>query len=191
MSDDGSMEVEKKKKKKDKRRDTVPVTDTEMSTAAATATTDDDTDSGEVDRAKIGISVIAHPLANRKLTKKCLKLVKKGQHKPQQTHRPLSTHSTCGRAASSGQGKEQRDSRMHSQCARWKCLCVCGCGISVEGEKHTARSERGGEGHSQRGERVGATATQPTQPRPSCYRQLAWKLTPLHLCPICVLCAVC
>ena len=87
MSDDGSMEVDKKKKKKDKKRDTVSITaDTEMSSAAATATTDEeDTESssggggGEVDRAKLGIAVIAHPLANRKLTKKCLKLVKKGQ----------------------------------------------------------------------------------------------------------------
>ena len=89
MSDNG-MEVEKKKKK-DKRRETASITDdgdASMSTAAAAATTDEEAD-GEVDRAAIGISVIAHPLANRKLTKKCLKLVKKGSTPDSGAHRVL------------------------------------------------------------------------------------------------------
>ena len=71
------MEVEKKKKK-DKKRDVAPVTDpSSPSPAAASSSTDVDAESAEAAQSTVGLSVIAHPLAGRKLTKKLLRLVKK------------------------------------------------------------------------------------------------------------------
>jgi len=76
-----SVDGEKKKKRRREAAETEAETD-ETSTTATTATSGEaDRDLTEkvevIDRADLAISVIAHPLANKKLTKKCLKLVKK------------------------------------------------------------------------------------------------------------------
>lgn len=85
MSDDDVPMVDedkkkKKKKDKDKQLKDEPTTlnhtnDSTIETSTPTETTPSSTSSGIQPNA--GISIIAHPLANKKLTKKCLKLVKK------------------------------------------------------------------------------------------------------------------
>jgi H/ACA ribonucleoprotein complex subunit 2 len=78
MSEAESMEVEKKKKKKDKKRDTASITSPTSSAELPPASTAED--GAEVEGEAVvpaGLSLIAHPLAPRRLTKKLLKLVKK------------------------------------------------------------------------------------------------------------------
>ncbi len=85
MSDVESSKKSKKDKKHKKSKENDEETssshaDAVMSVSEAPATSSEaagDQSFGAVDRSKLNISVIAKPLANEKLTKKCLKLVKK------------------------------------------------------------------------------------------------------------------
>ena len=73
------MDVDKKKRKdKDKKkRDTLSVADPPTPASAPDPTTDDDADADSSAPTPAGLSVIAHPLAGRRLSRRLLRLVKK------------------------------------------------------------------------------------------------------------------